>query len=38
MSDMGFGLSRDDVMFTAHKIAENSGRPHHFVYDTHGFP
>ncbi len=33
MGDMGFGLSRDDVMITAFKIAEASGRSHPF---THG--
>ena len=30
MADMGFGLSRDDVMHTAYKIAESSGRKHPF--------
>ena len=31
MSDMGFGLSRNDVMVVAFKIAENSGRKHPFT-------
>ena len=31
MADMGFGLSRDDVMLTAFRIAEKSGRKHPFV-------
>ena len=31
MADMGFGLSRDDVMLTAFRIAEKSGRTHPFV-------
>ena len=31
MADMGFGLSRDDVMLTAYRIAEKSGRKHPFV-------
>ena len=26
MADMGFGLSRDDVMHTAYKIVEATGR------------
>ena len=30
MSDMGFGLSRDDVMRTAFSIVATSGRPHIF--------
>ena len=30
MADMGFGLSRDDVMLTAFRIAESSGRKHPF--------
>ena len=30
MSDMGFGLSRTDVMAVAFKVAEASGRKHHF--------
>ena len=30
MSEMGFGLSREDVMRTAFTIAERSGRPHPF--------
>ena len=30
MADMGFGLSRTDVMVVAFKIAEASGRKHPF--------
>ena len=36
MADMGFGLSCDDVMRTAFKIAENSGRHHPFVKGSAG--
>ena len=36
MADMGFGLSRDDVMLTAYKIAEHSGRSHPFAKGTAG--
>ena len=36
MADMGFGLSRDDVMFTAFRIAEKSGRTHPFVKGSAG--
>ena len=31
MADMGFGLSRSDVMVVAFKIAEASGRKHPFT-------
>ena len=31
MADMGFGLSRNDVMAVAFKIAEGSGRKHPFA-------
>ena len=36
MADMGFGLSRDDVMVTAFRIAEKSGRKHPFAKGTAG--
>ena len=36
MADMGFGLSRSDVMIVAFKIAEVSGRKHPFVDGTAG--
>ena len=36
MSDMGFGLSRDDVMITAFRIAESSGRKHPFSNGSAG--
>ena len=36
MADMGFGLSRDDVMLTAFRIAEKSGRTHPFVKGSAG--
>ena len=36
MADMGFGLSRDDVMLIAFKIAESSGREHPFTKGTAG--
>ena len=36
MADMGFGLSRDDVMHTAFKIAEASGRKHPFSAGSAG--
>jgi len=31
MADMGFGLSREDVMMTAFRIVESSGRKHPFT-------
>ena len=36
MADMGFGLSRDDIRFTAYKIAEKCGRPHPFQNEIAG--
>ena len=36
MVDMGFGLSREDVMITAFRIAERSGRQHPFVKGSAG--
>ena len=36
MADMGFGLSREDVMLTAFRIAEISGRKHPFTKGSAG--
>ena len=36
MADMGFGLSRDDIRFTAYKIAEKCGRSHPFQNEIAG--
>ena len=35
--DMGFGLSREDVRYTAFRIAEASGRPHPFQSGIAGY-
>ena len=40
MADMGFGLSPEDVRYTAFQIADASGRPHPFQngwQDMHGW-
>ena len=37
MADMGFGLSRDDVMHTAFKIAEATGRKQMSQLDVLGY-
>ena len=36
MADMGYGLSREDVMFMAYAIVERSGRKHPFQNDKAG--
>ena len=36
IADMGFGLSQEDVMLTAFRIAENSGRKHPFTKGSAG--
>ena len=37
MSDMGFGLSPEDVRYTAFRIADASGRPHPFQKGMAGY-
>ena len=37
MADMGFGLSPEDVRYTAFRIAEASGRPHPFQSGIAGY-
>ena len=37
MSDMGFGLSQDDVMRITFRIAESSGRKHPFTSGSAGW-
>ena len=37
MADMGFGLSPEDVRYTAFRIADASGRPHLFQNGMAGY-
>ena len=37
MADMGFGLSPEDVRYTAFRIADASGRPHPFQNGMAGY-